>query len=77
MRTRLVLTANNIDLDRSIGHTLLFLGLRLIDNLLGNEDLLDNLPSGGYIVVQKNTGRKAQPMNSMKKDMMMAVVFTV
>lgn len=53
-----VLATNHIDLDGSVHHALLLLGLSLLDDLLGDEDLLDDLPCGGNVIVQQDAGGK-------------------
>ena len=59
MRARLLLATSNLDLQRGVLKTFLFIGLGFIDNLLRHEDLLDNLPGRRHIVVQQNADGQA------------------
>lgn len=67
MLTRFALATNNVDLDRGVRQALFLLGLRLVDNLLGNEDLLNDLPQRRDIVIQQNAGGQA-PANKEHHD---------
>lgn len=53
-----MLAANDIDLYGCIRLTLLFLGLGLVDDLLGHKDLLDRLPGRGHVIVKKDASGK-------------------
>ena len=51
-----MLAADDVDLDGGVREALLLLGLCLVDDALRDEDLLDDLPRGGDIVVEQDAG---------------------
>ena len=59
MRTRLLLLADNVDLDGSARGLCLRLGLCLLHDALGDDLLLHHLPEGGGDVVQEDRRRHA------------------
>lgn len=67
MRACLTLTAHDIDFDRSIREALFFFGLRLFNYSASHEELLNNLPQSGYIVVEQDAGGKT-PSNPEHHD---------
>ena len=70
MRAGLALLADDVDADRLIGHTLGLVGLGLLHDLAGDEDLLDNAPGRRGDVVQDNAHRDvpAEPDHHKRHD---------
>ena len=65
-----MLLADDVDADRLIGHTLGLVGLGLLHDLAGDEDLLDNAPGRRGDVVQDNAHRDvpAKPDHHKRHD---------